>query len=245
MGLEYVIGIDLHGTLLDKNWKIKKDKRKKLIKNIKDVKDFCKVYVCSGNDLSFIPKYIPSDVRQEFDGYVLETGCVVSDGKKEKIIIPKKLTKEIKKLESELKKKKPKEVKYFARRLITISMFTKDEKSGIDPAKLYLEIKKIVEDLGYRKTVLVTHSDVAIDIIPKGYNKYSGIKHVAKKRKTIGIADSLNDLELILNSDYGFIPANASPKLISKIKNKNVIQSKHGYTDGVIDILRYIDKNLR
>lgn len=136
-------------------------------------------------------------------------------------------------------------------------MFTKDEKGGIDPSELYPDIEKTVRKLGYDDKVFATHSSVAIDIIPKGYNKFTGMKYIAGERKTIGIADSLNDSHMLLHADYGFMPSNHSDKLfglfecagkkIALIKDKDmrdtnaVLKSKYSYNQGVIDILNYIN----
>jgi len=260
METKYIIGIDLHGTLLDNDWKIKPNIIDELKKSLDSVKDFCKIYVCSGNDLTFIQKYIPAEIKQYFDGYILETGCVISEGIKEEIIIPENLIMLIKDLRTRLEERKLNKIKYFARRLITISMFTKNERGGIDPSIVYPAVKKIVKEMGYEDKVLVTHSNVAIDIIPKGYNKFTGMKKVSNGLKTIGIADSLNDLPMIQNSDFAFIPHNVSPKIIKFLKSKtrkiamidsnfnpdyNILRSRFESTETVIDSLRFINKNLR
>lgn len=254
-----VIGIDLHGTLLDRQWKIKPDVKPALIEALIAVKAFCMVYVCSGNDLTFIEKYIPKDVRQCFDGFVLETGCVISDGKNEEVVVQEQSVKLIKELEAKLKEKQFKEVKYFARRLATISMFTKTEKAGAAPDAFYHRAKAAVRALGFADTVIVTHSSVAVDIIPTGHNKFSGIGRVAKGLRTIGIADSLNDSNLITDADYAFLPANASPKLFAVLseagkkivpldkaeglRKNTVLQSRHNNTEAVVDVLRFIAAN--
>ncbi|MFA4871784.1 MAG: HAD hydrolase family protein [Patescibacteria group bacterium] len=255
---KYLIGLDLHGTLLDENWKIKGNLKEKLINRLKSLKNFCRIYICSGNDLTFIHQYLPSKIFNLFDGFILETGCVISNGNDETIIVPQKLIAIIKELENKLKNLPTEEIKYFARRLATISMFTKHEGEGLDPATIHFKIKKLIEKLGYNNKVLVTHSNVAIDIIPAGYNKFTGMKLAAENLKTIGIADSLNDYQMILDADYAFMPHNASLKLINllkrsnkKIKNiaatvkidKNIIlQSNYGDTEGVIEILDFINK---
>lgn len=261
MKSKYLIGIDLHGTLLDEQWEIKKDIIKELINSLWVVKDFCKIYICSGNDLTFIKKYIHREVRECFDGYILETGCVIGGEKEEKIIIPKKFIEIVKELEKKLKFANLKEVKYFARRLISISMFTKDETGGIDPSEIYSHIQDLVKILGYDDQVMVTHSSVAIDIVPKGYNKFTGMKYAAQGLKIIGIADSVNDYHMLLYAHCGFIPANHSPRLIDLLKNKKkkivlinqsgldneniVLKSSYKYNKGVVDILNYINCNLR
>lgn len=258
--MKYVLGIDLHGTLLDDEWEIKENIKGKLISSLKSINNFCSVYICSGNDLAFVKKYIPEEILRSFEGYVLETGCVISDGNKEEIIIPKNLIKDIKKLENILRNKNFEEVKYFARRLTTISLFTKTVTGGSDPAEFYPKVKETVKKLGYSKKVHVTHSSVAVDIIPRGHNKFSGIKHIAKGLETIGIADSLNDIHLINNADYSFIPANVSPGLLRELKEKGkniinmeetsrtgkevVLQSRYKTTKAVVEILEFINKNL-
>ena len=155
---EYVIGIDLHGTLLDTEWKIKDCIKGELVNALERVHDLCKIFVCSGNDLTFIKKYIPEEVQKRMDGYVLETGCVISDGISEEIIIPKNLVKEIKELERKLQDKNFKEVKYFARRLATISLFTRTEQEGLDPAEFYPRVRETVKELGYGNKAYATHS---------------------------------------------------------------------------------------
>ena len=258
--MKYVIGIDLHGTLLDDDWEIKENIKGKLITSLRSIKNFCSVYICSGNDLTFIKKYIPEEILRSFEGYVLETGCVVSEGNNEEIIIPKDLIKDIKKLENILKDIQFEEVKYFARRLTTISLFTKTETEGSDPSEFYPKVKETVKKLGYGKRVHVTHSSVAVDIIPGGYNKFSGIKHIAKGLKTIGIADSLNDIHLIDKTDHSFIPENASPGLVRELRGKGkkiikmeqtrllgkdaVLQSRYKTTEAVVEILEFINRNL-
>ncbi len=257
----YLIAIDLHGTLLDGQWEIKPGIRKELVANLQAVRDFCKVYVCSGNDLTFIEDHVPPELRECFDGYILETGCVISDGTDEKTIVPEHMINDIKCLEARLKESKPSHVKYFARRLATISMFTTDASGGVDPDMIYPGIRDLVREFGYDERVLVTHSSVAVDIIPRGYNKFSGIEHLSDGLQTIGIADSLNDYHMILHADHSFVPANSSPKLIDKLKGNGkvaapirgaeahpentVLMSRYDSTRGVIDILDFINNNLR
>ena len=260
---EYVIGIDLHGTLLDSEWKIRDCIKGELVNALKRVKDRCRICICSGNDLTFIKKYIPEEVQECMDGYVLETGCVISDGISEEIIIPKRLVKEIKELERKLKDKNFKEVKYFARRLATISLFTRTEQGGLDPVGFYPRFRETVNELGCGNKVYTTHSNVAVDVVPSGYNKFSGINRISKGFRIIGIADSLNDIHLVSDADYAFIPVNASPGLIHGLKTKSkrimglkseeagqmgkniVLQSQYNETEAVVEILEFINRKLR
>lgn len=255
--LKFVIGIDLHGTLLDNEWEIKSDLLIPLDKALEGVRGFCKVYVCSGNDLTFIHKFIPKEIYRHFDGYVLETGCVISEGKNEDVIVPSPLIEIIRDLEYKLKKKNFPWVQYFARRKSTISLFTRTESEGEPPDAVFPEVKAIVKQLGFGEDVRVTHSNVAVDIIPRGFDKFRGLGHVASGRPTIGIADSMNDIELVRDADLAFIPANASLKLIRELakkgksvldlgdtlpKDKEIVwRSRFSSTRGVLEILGFIE----
>lgn len=259
--MKYAIGIDLHGTLLDNDWEIKPKLYPALLKTLHAVSDFSNIYICTGNDLSFIDKYIPAAIRAFFSGFILETGCVLSDGKSETIIIPSEKIVKIKDLEKLLKGMAFPEVKYFARRHCTISMFTRTENGGSDPACLKPMVAKAVRQLGFGDTVQVTHSNVAVDIIPIGFNKFTGIHHVAAGIKTIGIADSLNDIHLLIDATWAFIPANSSASLIRELglikrqvrslvewhvnANKSIWRSQYATTKGVIDILKFLEQNFK
>ncbi|MFC2159032.1 HAD family hydrolase, partial [Acidobacteriota bacterium] len=258
--IQYIIGLDLHGTLLDDQWEVKPPLIQPLAEALESVRQFCGVHVCSGNDLTFIPDYIPDELRLHFDGYVLETGCVVSDGQEEKIIVTDDLVLAIKDLEKQLKEKKFPWVRYFARRLTSISMFSRTEEGGTDPAEYFPEVQAVVKQLGFTDEVRVTHSNVAVDIIPQGYDKFRGLEYIAQGRPTIGIADSLNDRELVRDASIAFVPANASMVLLRELEQKGkrivdvgdplsgqgdvVWRSRYSTTEGVLDILRFISKTL-
>jgi len=260
MNKEYIIGIDLHGTLLDRDWEIKEGLIKNLKDKIKNIKDRSEIFTCTGNDITFVEKHIPEEIFDLFDGFVLETGCVISDGKKETPITRPEEIEMIKKLEKELKKQNFKELDYFARRLSTISLFTKDPYNKNIPRDFHPIVENKVKELGYKDDVFVTYSSVAVDIIPKGYNKATGINHIAEDRKTIGIADSLNDSHLLTDCTQAFIPTNAPVELLDYLKQKNkkisnidtgpslfsgeVIQSNKGFTESVIEALDFIHKKI-
>jgi len=259
-GKEFAVGIDLHGTLLDDHWEIRPDLMDGLKAAMDSVIDICDIYVCSGNDLTFIEKYVPVAVRKRFKGFILETGCVLSDGFEEAILVPGEALDDIKELETALKAETILDVKYFARRLATISAFTRDEREGIGPEVIFGRVKDLVKELGYSNKVYVTHSSVAVDIIPKGFDKYTALDYASKGRKTIGIADSLNDSHLILNADHGFVPRNASPALMQLIGTEGVSTvlmddlpspateiriSDRESTECVIEVLRFIGEKLR
>jgi len=259
--MKYVIGIDLHGTLLDHEWEIKPEFRPALLKTLQAVGDFSTIYVCTGNDLSFIDRYIPADIRSCFSGFILETGCVLSDGKSETVIVPAEKIGKIKALEKQLQAMEFPEVKYFARRHCTISMFTRTESGGSDPAGLMPMVEAAVRQLGFGDGVQVTHSNVAVDIIPIGFNKFTGIRHVAAGLKTIGIADSLNDIHLLIDATWAFIPANSSAGLLRELglikrpvrslaewqlnSDRSIWRSRYATTEGVIDILKFLERHCR
>lgn len=96
--------------------------------------------------------------------------------------------------------------------------------------------------------------------MPKGHDKFTGLKYVSDRLRTIGIADSLNDLNMLLGVDCAFTPANASFKLVGTLKkekdivtiknlnihHKNIIlKSRYNNTRGVVEILKFINNNLR
>jgi len=247
---EFVIGIDLHGTLLDDAWKIQPKLQKPLIEAIQNVKPFAEVVTCTGNDLGFVRKYLPGSIFEEFDGHVLETGCTFSNGSTETLLISDQEKRMIDELRQALEKEKIDKVLYFARRLATISIFTMHEGKGTHPKKIMEPVAELIRKLGFEDKVMQTRSNVAVDIIPKGHNKATGIKKHAENKtipKTIGIADSLNDYALIAEADYGFMPSNASAELIEqlKTKGKKIIKVSKSNTAGVIEILHFIEKNLQ
>ena len=260
MDKKYVIGIDLHGTLLDRDWEIKEDLINELKGKIEEIKDRAEIFTCTGNDLTFVKKHIPQEIFNLFDGFVLETGCVISDGEKETIITKTKEIEFINKLEKELKKYEFKEFNYFARRLSTISLFTKNPYDKNIPRDFCPIVSKKVKELGFERDVFVTYSSVAVDIIPKGYNKATGINYLSKNRKTIGIADSLNDVHLLTDCTQAFIPTNSPIELLNYLRDGNkkiininenpslfenrIIQSNKGFTKAVIEILDFINKKI-
>lgn len=260
MNKKYIIAIDLHGTLLNRDWSISGSLVPPLVSLMKKAKNIADFYTCTGNDLTFVKKHLPKKVFDCFDGFVLETGCVVSDGREEKIITKDKEVEIIKELEKELKKQEFKELNYFARRLSSISLFTKRPYDKNIPRDFYPIVNTKIKELGFENHVFATYSSVAVDIVPKGYNKFTGIKFMAKNKETIGIADSMNDKHLLLDSDYGFMPSNAPPELIGLLKKngknisniddsvsirKNcVIQSNKEDTRAVLEVLDFLNKNI-
>ena len=256
----FAVGIDLHGTLLDKSWQIPAELVEELTAALRSIQQSCELFLCTGNDLTFLRGHIEHVLLSLFDGFVLETGCVVSFGSDEEVLVPPELLSLMRKLERRLRDEPLPGVEYFARRLATISMFTKTARGGPDPTFLYPQVEKRVEELGYADEVLVTHSDVAVDIIPTGFNKFTGLRQIANAPSLIGIADSLNDVHLIADADRAFLPANASPALLqtlndrgldvlplessSQIQTGMIAKSVSHHTEAVIDILHFLRDHL-
>lgn len=261
MTRRFAAGIDLHGTLLDEAWRVPVRLAEELVSALGKVRESCEVFLCTGNDLTFVERHIEDDLARLFDGFVLETGCVVCRGSGEEVLVPPEALSVLKELERQLRNEILPEVHYFGRRLATISMFTKTEVGGSDPAQLHPHIVGKVNEMGYGEEVLVTHSDVAVDIIPAGFNKFEGLRLASEAPSLIGIADSFNDLHLIQDADFAFLPANASPKLLAELRNRGrqivplhewhvtaertIAISESRHTEAVIEVLHTLRHHLQ
>jgi len=247
------IGVDLHGTLINNNEFLSEGSTEQLREVLKAKPDDIRIYLCTGNDLPFVRRKL-GDITDLFNGAILETGCVVStDMIKEEIIVPLNIVTQIKNLENTLLDCDYPEVYKFARRLATISMFTKYEY----PLEGFFQ--KMKEDLKHLDYARVTRSSVAVDIIPAKHDKYRGLEYFGKANDVyVAVADSLNDIEMLKKADISFMPANADPatiELLGKAKPKkalgNDLDEKRLYisskpvTFGVIEILENIYKNYK
>jgi hydroxymethylpyrimidine pyrophosphatase-like HAD family hydrolase len=257
----FAAGIDLHGTLLDESWEVPARLGGELEGALRSVRPFCELFLCTGNDLTFLHDHIDSHLLDLFDGFVLETGCVASDGASEEVLVSPEVLSSIKGLETQLRDLALPGVRYFARRLATISLFTKTEEGGSDPARLFPEVVRAVAEMGREAEVLVTHSDVAVDILPVDFNKFKGLRLASEAPSLIGIADSLNDLHLIEDADYSFLPANASPALLETLESRGreviPLQDSRGrgrgtiamsgapHTEAVIQILQFLSQHFQ
>ena len=247
-----IIGIDLHGTMLNEKWIVEKRLVMPLTDAIDRIKTFSEIGLCTGNDLTFVRKHVPEKIIERMDFFVLETGCVISDLKNEIIVVKeKKRIEACKELEKYVRGRL--DIDFTARRIATSSFFTDN------PKKLCEEIKSIIIEKKLDKHIFAVYSNVAVDVIPKNYNKFSGLKCIAKRRKIIGIADSMNDVHLLTDADYGFIPKNSSKELEKYLKNsgKDVVNIKNATlkrgqiikaskksTEGVIEVLNFLKEKL-
>ncbi|MCB5249635.1 MAG: HAD hydrolase family protein [Candidatus Cloacimonadales bacterium] len=243
-----IIAIDLHGTLLNKHWQLPKAQQEAFYKSYKRLKDTFDFYICTGNDYSFLTRYLPNKFLTFFKGFILETGALYWEKGEETILIDVDMIEKIKCLEDDLKMADFRFIHYFATRKATISMFTHTEQTGSAPDMYVATIKDFMLSHPLNMFFNITWSNVAIDIIPKGINKYTGIKNVANNVKIISLLDSMNDYDLAINSDVCFLPANSSKKLLDSIKyssidkyNKDFINAiylcKNDYSEGVIEAL--------
>lgn len=209
------VGVDLHGTLLT-------DREILEPGSVQDVETALKslaakgvrILVCTGNDLPFLYRKIGL-LLPHFSGAVLETGAVASpDLHTEEILVGRATVLAVKSLEEFLKNCRFRGVYKFARRLSTISMFTRPD---ISPRSLSREVMTRIVDHPATSSVRVTYSSVAVDIVPEGFSKWTGMRHFAGAEPVAAIADSMNDLEFLLEADYAFVPSNADSRLLDTL----------------------------
>jgi len=204
------VGIDLHGTLMEDREYVRPELLGRLVEALSRVKSFSRLYVCTGNDLSFVKRKVPAEILSLFDGLVLEHGCVLSFGDDERVQVPAGTVGRVKALEASLKSYDDPELYKFDRRLTSAALFTR---WGFSPAEYMAKIAERVRLHGGGGLVYVTHSSVAVDVVPLGYTKASGLRAVAAGLPTVAVADSMNDVQLHLESAYSFAPSNISGRL--------------------------------
>jgi hydroxymethylpyrimidine pyrophosphatase-like HAD family hydrolase len=251
-----LLGLDLHGTLLEPGEIIRPHLIAPTAQCLARIRDRVEVSICTGNDLDFVRRKVPDPILAEVSGYVLETGCSWSpDGVEEKVLITPAERETIAGLEAALRAARFPEVDYFAHRLATISMFC------ADPRGFHARVCAFVAGTRFVELVDITYSSVAVDILPRGYNKARGLRSLADGRQTIGVADSMNDLALLRESDYAFAPANLAPELIPGLAAAGrgvlplaaardltpavVAVAGKRETEGVIEILQFLDQAIR
>ena len=210
----FCVGVDLHGTLIEDRELIRGELTEPLIAALSAARDYCRLFICTGNDLTFVKRKIPPEILGLFDGMVLETGCVISDDQSEDVLVCEETAEAMRALEAELMKFGDRWVYKFDRRLAAIVLFTK---YGFAPHECSKIVDERVRDLGYSDLAYTTYSSVAVDVIPKGYSKMSGLLRVSGGLATVGVADSMNDIQLHLGSDISFAPSNISDELRQRL----------------------------
>ncbi len=247
--------MDLHGTLLEDREYVRTELLPRLAEALSRAKRFSRLYVCTGNDLSFVKRKVPSEILSLFDGLVLEHGCVLSRGDDERVQVPAETVAGVKALEGRLKSYGDPEVYKFDRRLTSAALFTR---WGVSPADYAAKVAARVRLHGGGGLVYVTHSSVAVDVVPLGYTKASGLKAFAGSLPTVAVADSMNDLPLHLASDYSFAPSNIGLGLkaaledagrkVSELSGAGELESGVTYvadgpaTEGVIQVLAALSR---
>ncbi len=255
----YAVGIDLHGTLLNSKWEIERDHLCVLERQFGKLQETCNFYICTGNDLQFVEQFVPQEIRRHISGYILENGSVYSDGIKEELIVSEAKRKKIEDLARALAQAKFDDLLFSARRLATISLFTKKRDYGKSPEQLYHQVSRFVEEINLSELFLVTHSDVAVDIFSKENDKYTALDRMYPEVIKIAIADSYNDWGFLTRSKYSFMPANYSLHLAQRAREKGIdllpiekfantsvkviYYSNESYTAGLIEILNTIITN--
>ena len=201
-----VLGLDLHGTLLQPGEIMPPELVPQLADVAARLQPRIDLMICTGNDLDFVRRKVPPSILEPVAAYVLETGCSMSqDGQTEHVLTTPPERAAIASLETRLRAARFPELDYFAHRLTTISMFCRD------PRAFFARVSDFVSKAPEAPAVLITYSSVAVDILPAGYHKARGLITLAHGRPTIGVADSMNDLPLLAHADYAFAPANLAP----------------------------------
>ncbi len=228
--MKLYVGVDLHGTLLTDREILEPGSVQSIETALKNLSGRgIRAVVCTGNDLPFLYRKIGL-LLPHFSGAVLETGAVTSpDLRIEQLLVGKATVLAVKALERYLKNCGLPGVYKFARRLGTISIFTR---LGVAPFSLSQEVLARIADHPAASSVRVTYSSVAVDIVPEGFNKWTGMKHFAGAEPVVAIADSMNDLEFLLEADYAFVPSNVESRLLDTLKDagKNIDDIEKDFT---------------
>lgn len=89
---------------------------------------------------------------------------------------------------------------------------------GMDVETLYNIVKEELGRAKFMKDVEVTHSSSAVDITPKGVNKWSGLQQVLEESKiekenVLGVGDSVGDAIWLSHVGHKAAPVNATEDL--------------------------------
>ncbi|MCL1827716.1 MAG: HAD hydrolase family protein [Candidatus Cloacimonetes bacterium] len=218
---DYIVALDLHGTLLDEQWKISATQTRELIHLMKSLEGYASFYVCTGNDYDFVEKHLPADILALIDGLVLESGCILYEKRVKTYQVEDKALASAKDLHSFFTGQSYPFVRYFGKREATVSLFTSDDKRQKPPADYVEVIKKDFSKTAYADDFYVTWSNVAIDIIPKDISKWSLINKIKNSACVIAFMDSYNDKEICEFSDFAILPKNTTDSLIHHLRWNN------------------------
>ena len=247
------LGLDLHGTLLGADERFPLDCLGEMCSLLDELSGRLVAVTCTGNDLTFVKKVLPDELLERLSGFVLETGCTFASSLEgpEEILVDESVVKARRDLEERFKELASPLITRFGRRLATISMFTKKPRLFRD------EVAQRVEDWGFSPIFDVTYSSVAVDVVPKGYDKLRGLRDAAAGEPLVAVADSVNDIPLLGGADHSFAPSNLANEARSELieagreikglgeatlRMKNVLYvAESPEAKGVIEILRKLD----
>lgn len=88
------------------------------------------------------------------------------------------------------------------------------------------QIAKIIEKKGENKYNFFCVDNKSLEIVKKDISKGETIKKHFNENSVIAIGDSVNDEEMILLADQGYVMTNALPELKEKLKAQGVIEIK-------------------
>ena len=246
MGIR-IIFIDIDGTLI--NGEIDKD----LMMEIKDIgklanKKNILLSLCSGRSQPFVNKI--GNIIGTPSWNVCENGSVLyhsSEGSIIKPMIPSDYDITKFKLEKMIEKNiihKFPGSKFELGKEIALSINTPAE---IPIGNFYQTVNQMIKDKmpHIYKSVNITHSSSAIDLIPKKISKVSGIKWVIDKlnisqNEVAGIGDSFNDLGMLDFVEYAGAPSNAIKEVQKIVQEKDGHLSDIPYAGAVLEFIKKI-----
>jgi hydroxymethylpyrimidine pyrophosphatase-like HAD family hydrolase len=255
------IGLDLHGTLLDKRERLPPRYVRPLVRQLRALRPRARLYVCTGNDMGFVRNVLPPEVRRALHGYVLETGASAWQRGREVPLTSERTRREVARLRSALEEAQLPGVKHFAPRHTSVSVFTRRPYTRDPPQALVPAVRRIVRHEGLARRFDVKFSSVAVDVVPRGFHKHRGLRALAGRCSIAAIADSQNDWEFLARSDFAFVPRNASPEVLRILAEHGkavqplgrvapgwhrglVLRAAHAETRGALDALAFLDAAL-
>lgn len=251
-----LLGLDLHGTLLGADERFPEACTDELATLLRRLSDRLIAVACTGNDLSFVRSVLPPPVLDALQGFVLETGCSFAadvDGP-ETLVVPPETARRRDDLEELLRRRSWPQVTRLGHRLASVSLFTPA------PRSFLATVAAAVADEGFADVFDVTYSSVAVDVVPRGFDKLRGLRAAARGAPAWGVADSVNDLPLLAGADLAFAPSNLAPEAAEALALGGrpvleltsaaalvggvVLRAPSRETRGVIDVLHFIEAHI-
>jgi len=221
------LNLEALSTIRDYNYKSKKEK------------DVPPITLCTGRSLPYVEA-----MMQAIDGYIpaiSENGAGLYDPAKDDYYINPLITPETKKQMAEAKNII---FEYIINNFNAKFEWGKDFVISINPPQNILinDFFKIVQDIleRHRIDVNITHSASAIDITPKGIDKFTGLQFLLEKlqmgpEEIAGIGDTKGDFPVLKNVGFSAAPNNAT----NEVKQIVNYVSDYENGDGVVDIIKH------